>query len=40
MGGNQPTLHPYFPYGHPFSAASWYYAKGINTGVNMDVHGC
>jgi len=22
-------LHPYFSYGHPFSAASWYYANGL-----------
>ncbi len=34
VGGNQPIYHPYFPYRHPFSAASWYYAKGINTDVN------
>jgi hypothetical protein len=33
VGGNQPIKHLYFPYRHLFSAASWYYTKGINTDV-------
>jgi hypothetical protein len=35
-----PSNFRFFPYGHLFSAASWYYAKGINTDVNTHVRGC
>jgi hypothetical protein len=39
VGGNQPIKLPYLPYGHPFIAASWYYAEGIDTDV-VDVRRC
>jgi len=29
MGGHQPILLLYLPYGHPFIATSWYYANGF-----------
>jgi hypothetical protein len=29
VGGNQPIQLPYITYGHPFIAASWYYANGL-----------